>query len=305
MSALSITSQPNVPSWGLARISRQSNQDLGTYYYDTSAGAGVTAYVIDTGINTAHTEFGGRASWGFNNADGTNADLNGHGTHVSGTIAGVTYGVAKKASVVAVKVLDAEGKGKNDNIIEGIQWVVADAKKKGLTGKSVGLLFLFGVDGCADVDRLRTCPSAANSQQPSTAQSRLLSPQASPSSWQLETATLTPQTHPQPLQAPRSLSAPQICTICAPRMPPNPSHIHTNMLIHTQLLQLRPLRRRFRPRYGHQIRVDRVLNGNKYNLRDVDGKPACSRLGGNIGLWTRACGCGSNHAGDFQAGDGE
>lgn len=137
MTTFSVVSQSNAPSWGLPRISHSSNSELRTYYYDSTAGAGITAYIIDTGININHQEFGGRASWGFNNADRINSDLNGHGSHVSGIVAGATFGVAKKASLVAVKVMGKDGTGTNAKIIGGIQWVVADAKKNGRSAKSV------------------------------------------------------------------------------------------------------------------------------------------------------------------------
>ncbi|MGC5413298.1 S8 family serine peptidase, partial [Streptomyces sp. DT225] len=78
------------------------------YTYPDGAGEGVTAYVIDTGVRTTHEEFGGRAASGFDAVDNDDSadDGNGHGTHVAGTIAGATYGVAKKAKIVAVRVLD-------------------------------------------------------------------------------------------------------------------------------------------------------------------------------------------------------
>ena len=80
--------------------------------YDTSAGAGTCAYVIDTGIYTAHSQFGGRATFLYNAVgDGQNTDGNGHGTHVAGTIGSTTYGVAKKTKLYAVKVLGADGSG--------------------------------------------------------------------------------------------------------------------------------------------------------------------------------------------------
>lgn len=137
MTTFSVISQSNTPSWGLPRISRASNSELKTYYYDSTAGTGVTVYVIDTGINIHHQEFGGRASWGFNNADKIDSDLNGHGSHVSGIVAGSTFGVAKKAKLVAVKVMGKSGTGTNSRIIGGIQWAVADAKRHGRSAKSV------------------------------------------------------------------------------------------------------------------------------------------------------------------------
>lgn len=137
MSTCSVVIQSDAPSWGLPRISHISNSELKTYYYDSTAGTGVTVYIIDTGININHQEFGGRASWGFNNADKINSDLNGHGSHVSGIVAGATFGVAKKANLVAVKVMGKSGTGTNEGIIGGIQWAVADAKKRGRSAKSV------------------------------------------------------------------------------------------------------------------------------------------------------------------------
>lgn len=122
MYATSLTSQTGA-TWGLGRI---SHEDPGTttYIYDSTAGSGVTVYVVDTGIYVGHNQFGGRASWGTNFVSGSaDTDENGHGTHCSGTIAGSTYGVAKKANLVAVKVLDADGSGSNSGVISGIQWV--------------------------------------------------------------------------------------------------------------------------------------------------------------------------------------
>jgi subtilisin family serine protease len=96
-------------TWGLGRISHV-NKGSSSYVYDDSAGSGTCAYVIDTGIYTAHPEFEGRATFLANYAgDGQNSDGNGHGTHVAGTIGSKTYGVAKKTKLYAVKVLDASG----------------------------------------------------------------------------------------------------------------------------------------------------------------------------------------------------
>ncbi|MFM8793575.1 MAG: S8 family peptidase [Acidimicrobiales bacterium] len=117
-------SQNPVPSWGLDRIDSASLD--GSYSY-ISAGAGVYAYVIDTGVYAGHSDFGGRVRSGYtaiSDGNGT-GDCNGHGTHVAGTVAGNKYGVAKSATVVAVRVLDCNGSGYVSSVIAGINWVVA------------------------------------------------------------------------------------------------------------------------------------------------------------------------------------
>ncbi len=96
--------------WGLARLSNTSPSST-TYTYDDSAGEGVCAYVVDTGIDVTHPDFEGRATFVSNQVDDDDTDGNGHGTHVAGTIGSATYGVAKKVSLYAVKVLDADGSG--------------------------------------------------------------------------------------------------------------------------------------------------------------------------------------------------
>jgi len=115
----------NAP-WGLARISHRDQLTMSTfnkYLYDSRGGEGVTIYVIDTGINIDHNDFGGRAKWGItvpqNDAD---LDGNGHGTHVAGTIAGSRFGVSKKAKVVAIKVLRSNGSGTMSDVIKGVEY---------------------------------------------------------------------------------------------------------------------------------------------------------------------------------------
>jgi len=120
----SATVQSNVPTWGLDRID-QRNLPLNTRYAYNSTGAGVTAYVIDSGLTLAQPDFRGRAVSGVDTIDGGAAtDCHGHGTHVAGTIGGTTYGVAKAVRLVAVRVLNCDGKGSDSQVIAGIDWVI-------------------------------------------------------------------------------------------------------------------------------------------------------------------------------------
>lgn len=119
-------------TWGLDRIDQRPLALSGTYTY-TNTGTGVTAYIIDTGILTTHSEFGPRAMNGFDAVDGAlpALDCNGHGTHVAGTVGGATYGVAKGVTLVAVRVLNCSGSGTTSGVIAGIDWVTADHKPGG------------------------------------------------------------------------------------------------------------------------------------------------------------------------------
>ncbi|WP_327113172.1 S8 family peptidase [Streptomyces sp. NBC_01341] len=132
--------QDNPPSWGLDRIDQAETAGDGAYTYPDAAGDGVTAYVIDTGVRVTHTDFEGRATSGFDavdNDDDAN-DGNGHGTHVAGTIAGAAHGVAKKAEIVAVRVLDDAGSGTTEQVVAGIDWVTANHKGPSVANMSLG-----------------------------------------------------------------------------------------------------------------------------------------------------------------------
>ncbi|KAL2255475.1 hypothetical protein VTK26DRAFT_3272 [Humicola hyalothermophila] len=136
------TSQTNAP-WGLARLSSKTPGST-TYTYDSSAGEGTCAYVIDTGIYTGHSDFGGRASFAANFVDSSNTDGNGHGTHVAGTIGGTKYGVAKKTRLYAVKVLGADGSGSTSGVVAGINFVAEDAPKRNCPNGVVANMSLGG-----------------------------------------------------------------------------------------------------------------------------------------------------------------
>lgn len=147
-----ITTQRNAPSWGLGRISHKS-AGSSDFVFDDSAGSGITIYGVDTGIDIKHPEFGGRATWGTNTVDNEDTDQNGHGTHTAGTFAGATYGIAKKANVIAVKVLNAQGTGSTSGVIQGIQWCTDHAGRNGLRGKAAMNLSL-GIRGSTVFNRV-------------------------------------------------------------------------------------------------------------------------------------------------------
>ncbi|MBB4679794.1 S8 family peptidase [Crossiella cryophila] len=127
--------QPNPPSWGIDRID-QRNLPLSKSYTYNATGAGVHAYIIDTGITPSHPDYEGRATFDHNAIDTNNTDCHGHGTHVAGTIGSKTYGVAKKASLHGVKVMDCGGGATATSMLNGINWVTANAKKPAVANTS-------------------------------------------------------------------------------------------------------------------------------------------------------------------------
>ncbi|MFD3994043.1 S8 family peptidase [Streptomyces sp. NPDC058583] len=132
--------QPSPPSWGLDRIDQKALPLNQSYTYPDTAGQGVTAYIIDTGVRITHSDFGGRASYGYDAIDNDNTaqDGHGHGTHVAGTVAGTSYGVAKKAKIVGVRVLDNSGSGTTEQVVAGIDWVTQNAVKPAVANMSLG-----------------------------------------------------------------------------------------------------------------------------------------------------------------------
>jgi subtilisin family serine protease len=130
-----VTQSPT-PSWGLDRISERAIQLDGEYQYEHT-GASVNVYVIDTGIDSQNSDFGGRAVWGIDEIDGTKRDCNGHGTAMAGTIGGTKFGVAKQVSLVAVRALNCGGVGLDSDVIAGLEWATDDHISNGKPGVAV------------------------------------------------------------------------------------------------------------------------------------------------------------------------
>jgi subtilisin family serine protease len=124
-------------TWGIDRID-QANLPLSTTYTYNTTASNVTAYIIDTGIKYTHSDFGGRATYGYDAVGSGGVDCNGHGTHVAGTVGGTTYGVAKAVRLVGVRVLNCSGSGTNAGVIAGVNWVTQNARKPAVANMSLG-----------------------------------------------------------------------------------------------------------------------------------------------------------------------
>lgn len=126
-------------TWGLDRSDQRPRSLDGTYRYSRT-GAGVRVFVIDTGINRAHTDFGGRVTTGASAiGDGRgSSDCNGHGTHVAGTVGGARWGVAKAVTLVPVRVLDCRGSGATSGVVAGMDWVAGQTGGARVANMSLG-----------------------------------------------------------------------------------------------------------------------------------------------------------------------
>ncbi|CAB4432758.1 unnamed protein product [Rhizophagus irregularis] len=150
----------NKPTFNIDRIDQAKRPLDGKYTYPDSAGEGVNVFIVDTGIRITHKEFGGRAKFGGSFCDGCNKeDENGHGTHVASIACGATLGVARKATPIAVRVLDAYGSGLTSEVIAGLNFV-GETHSKSKSKKSVVNMSLGGGTSKAMNDAVKQLTNA-------------------------------------------------------------------------------------------------------------------------------------------------
>ena len=172
MTAQSCVSDPCPGVWGLDRTDQREklpyespSSEEAVYTWGDYQGNSVVAYVADTGIYTGHSEFGGRARWGFTApAIPNNGDYNGHGTHIAGTIGSFSYGLAKSVSLVDVKVLNDNGGATTLEAVQGLEWIQADHEQRsasmGAMAKSVVNLSLIAYATQSLDDAVVSCVDA-------------------------------------------------------------------------------------------------------------------------------------------------
>lgn len=126
--------------WNLDRIDQHALPLNGDYSPTYAFGNGVNVYVVDSGVRITHTQFQGRASYGYDfvDNDAVADDCLGHGTHVAGTVAGVNTGVARYANIIAVRVLDCAGDGSQTEVVNGLNWVRTHHVKPAVVNISIG-----------------------------------------------------------------------------------------------------------------------------------------------------------------------
>jgi subtilisin family serine protease len=173
-----VDTQVNPPSWGLDRIDQRFLPLDDSYTFNTTA-SNVHMYIIDTGIDVDHSEFGGRANWAVNTVGGPNRDCHGHGTHVAGTAGAASYGVAKGVQLYGVKVLNCAGSGSWSSVIAGMDWVAENHAKPAVANLSLGGglntsvnealnnlanagVFVVSAAGNEDTDACSTSPASAS-----------------------------------------------------------------------------------------------------------------------------------------------
>lgn len=146
---VTLTATQSNATWGIDRIDQRNRPLSGTYTYNTTA-SNVYVYIIDTGLLTSHTQFGGRAANVYDAFGGSGTDCNGHGTHVAGTVGGSTYGVAKAVRLRGVRVLNCSGSGSWSGIIAGMDWVRNNRVNPAVANMSLGGGFSSAVNTAAN-----------------------------------------------------------------------------------------------------------------------------------------------------------